>query len=131
MRIALYCRVSSDKQDNANQLDQLREFVSTQHGWILVLDFVDTVTGSGKKNRPQFDAMMLAASQFDRKAKPPLSSEQRLYELQQAIMHFPSPYLCFNWNAVGALGKFRPAPGRHRTLVWKIYGKCEAAYATL
>ena len=63
MRIALYCRVSSDKQDNANQLDQLREFVSTQQGWILVLDFVDTVTGSGKKNRPQFDAMMLAASQ--------------------------------------------------------------------
>jgi DNA invertase Pin-like site-specific DNA recombinase len=63
MRIAVYCRVSSDKQDNANQLDQLREFVSTQQGWILVLDFIDTVTGSGKKNRPQFDAMMLAASQ--------------------------------------------------------------------
>jgi DNA invertase Pin-like site-specific DNA recombinase len=63
MRSALYCRVSTDRQENANQLEQLREFVSTQHGWILVLDFVDTVTGSGKKNRPQFDAMMLAASQ--------------------------------------------------------------------
>jgi DNA invertase Pin-like site-specific DNA recombinase len=29
----------------------------------VVTEYVDTVTGSGKKNRPQFDAMMLAASQ--------------------------------------------------------------------
>ena len=62
MRAALYCRVSTDKQDNGNQLDQLREFASRQ-GWEVVAEYVDTATGSGKKERPQFARMMLAASQ--------------------------------------------------------------------
>jgi DNA invertase Pin-like site-specific DNA recombinase len=67
-RVGIYCRVSTNKQENGNQLAQLREFVSQQPGWVIVAEFVDTVTGSGKKARPQFDAMMLAASQrqFDR-----------------------------------------------------------------
>ena len=63
MRIALYARVSTRKQDNDNQLDQLREFIAQQTGWQLVLEFVDVVTGTGRKQRAQFDAMMLAASQ--------------------------------------------------------------------
>ena len=63
MNIAIYARVSTDKQDNANQLDDLEEFVRTQQGWNLVLEFVDTVTGSGKKECPEFKRMMLAASQ--------------------------------------------------------------------
>jgi tetratricopeptide (TPR) repeat protein len=58
MRVALYCRVSTDKQDNGNQVEQLREFAARQ-GWEIVAEHVDTVTGSGKKSRPQFDAMML------------------------------------------------------------------------
>jgi DNA invertase Pin-like site-specific DNA recombinase len=62
MIVALYCRVSTDKQDNRNQLDQLREFAGRQ-GWTIVAEYVDTVSGSGRKNRPQFDAVMLAASQ--------------------------------------------------------------------
>jgi DNA invertase Pin-like site-specific DNA recombinase len=63
MKIALYCRVSTAKQDNGNQLQALREFVAKQLDWELVCEYVDTVTGSGKKDRAQFDAMMLAASQ--------------------------------------------------------------------
>src|SRR5712691_8982222 len=62
MKVAIYARVSTDKQDNANQLDQLQELASKQ-GWVVVSEFVDIVTGSGKKSRPKFDAMMLAASQ--------------------------------------------------------------------
>jgi DNA invertase Pin-like site-specific DNA recombinase len=62
MKIAIYARVSTDKQDNGNQLDQLRDFAAKQ-GWEIVTEYTDTVTGSGKKNRPQFDAVMLAASQ--------------------------------------------------------------------
>jgi len=62
MKIAIYARVSTDKQDNANQLEQLREFASKQ-GWEIVTEYTDTVSGSGKKSRPQFDAVMLAASQ--------------------------------------------------------------------
>jgi DNA invertase Pin-like site-specific DNA recombinase len=63
MKVAIYARVSTSKQDNDNQLLQLREFASKQDGWEIVAEYVDTVTGSGKKDRVQFDAMMLAASQ--------------------------------------------------------------------
>lgn len=62
MRIGIYARVSTRKQDNDNQLDQLREFAGKQ-GWEIAIEFVDTVTGSGKKDRPAFEKMMLAASQ--------------------------------------------------------------------
>ncbi|MGP0017908.1 MAG: recombinase family protein [Candidatus Sulfotelmatobacter sp.] len=61
--IAIYTRVSTRKQDNENQLLQLREFASKQDGWEIITEFVDTVSGSGKKERRQFDEMMLAASQ--------------------------------------------------------------------
>src|ERR1039458_5117255 len=63
MKVAIYARVSTSKQDNGNQLIQLREFASKQEGWEIVAEYVDTVTGSGKKDRVQFDRMMLAASQ--------------------------------------------------------------------
>lgn len=62
MKIAIYARVSTDKQENGNQLDQLREFAARQ-GWEIAVEYVDIVTGSGKKARPQFERMMLAASQ--------------------------------------------------------------------
>ena len=62
MQVAIYARVSTDKQDNANQLEQLREFACKQ-GWEVVTEYKDTVSGSGRRTRPQFDAVMLAASQ--------------------------------------------------------------------
>src|SRR5215469_5164388 len=62
LRAGIYARVSTGKQDNGNQLIQLREFAAKQ-GWQVVAEFVDVVSGSGKKDRSQFDAMMLAASQ--------------------------------------------------------------------
>jgi DNA invertase Pin-like site-specific DNA recombinase len=62
MRIALLSRVSTTKQDNSNQLDQLRDFAGIQ-GWEIVAEYVDTVTGGGKKAREQFDLMMRDASQ--------------------------------------------------------------------
>lgn len=62
MKIGIYARVSTDKQEKGNQLLQLRDFAAKQ-GWEIVAEYVDTVTGSGKKDRPQFERMMLAASQ--------------------------------------------------------------------
>ena len=62
MKVAINARVSTDKQDNSNQQERLREFASKQ-GWEIVTEYKDTVTGSGRRNRPQFDAVMLAASQ--------------------------------------------------------------------
>ncbi len=64
MNLALYARVSTGKQDNGNQLADLRRF-ARQRGWTVVKEYVDTVTGSGKRAREQFDAMMLAASRHE------------------------------------------------------------------
>jgi DNA invertase Pin-like site-specific DNA recombinase len=63
MRIAIYGRVSTKKQDEMNQLLELRKFIETQDGWILETEYVDKVSGSGKKERPQFLQMMADASQ--------------------------------------------------------------------
>jgi DNA invertase Pin-like site-specific DNA recombinase len=67
VRVGIYARVSTSKQENQNQLDQLREFAAKQDGWKIVVEFIDVVSGSGKKDRLKFDAMMLAASkrEFD------------------------------------------------------------------
>jgi len=45
MRVAIYARVSTDKQDNENQLLQLRDFAA-QQGWRVVREYVDYETGS-------------------------------------------------------------------------------------
>ena len=41
----------------------MREYAAKQDAWEIVQEYVDTVSGSGKKARVQFDAMMLGASQ--------------------------------------------------------------------
>jgi DNA invertase Pin-like site-specific DNA recombinase len=64
MRVAIYARVSSDKQDTTNQLIQLREFCERQT-WAVVTEFCDVVSGSGKKDRAHFKEMMMAASRRD------------------------------------------------------------------
>ena len=62
--VALYCRVSTSKQHNENQLPELRAFAERQ-GWTVVKEYVDTITGSGKRKREAFDDMMDAASRHE------------------------------------------------------------------
>lgn len=62
LAVGIYVRVSTEKQENENQLYELRRFAERQ-GWEVVCEFIETVTASGKKGRPQFERMMLAASQ--------------------------------------------------------------------
>ena len=59
-RVATYARVSTDKQDNENQLLQLREFAAKQ-GWQIVREYVDSETGS-KSDRAEFKRMFEDAS---------------------------------------------------------------------
>src|SRR5215470_3621042 len=59
MRVAIYTRVSTDKQDAENQLSQLRAFAASM-SWSIVSEFTDTITG-GTSDRPGFDAMFAAA----------------------------------------------------------------------
>jgi DNA invertase Pin-like site-specific DNA recombinase len=63
MRIAIYARVSTRKQDELNQLNQLREFVRNSPGWELAAEYVEKVSGSGKRKRKQFELMMEHGSQ--------------------------------------------------------------------
>src|ERR1700677_3181910 len=60
MDIAIYSRISTDKQDNQNQLDQLRGFAATQ-GWRIKREYVDVATGKNS-DREQFKALFKAAS---------------------------------------------------------------------
>ena len=61
----LYARVSTkDKgQDHRNQLNQLRDFAKAQ-GWTIIHEFIDHASGKNG-DRPQFKAMMAAASRRD------------------------------------------------------------------
>jgi DNA invertase Pin-like site-specific DNA recombinase len=60
MKIAVYARVSTDKQDTENQLVQLREFAAKQ-GWHIVREYVDYESGS-KSDRIEFRRMFEDAS---------------------------------------------------------------------
>jgi hypothetical protein len=57
MTVGIYARVSTALQENGNQLDSLREFAHKQ-GWKVTHEYVDVVSGSGKKTRPKFERMM-------------------------------------------------------------------------
>ena len=62
LRCAILARVSSKHQDTESQVDALRAFAQ-QQGWTITSEYIDVISGSGKKTRAQFDACMLAASQ--------------------------------------------------------------------
>ena len=59
MRIAIYSRVSTDRQDTQNQLVQLRAFVATQQDWQVVREYVDTASGKNG-DRKEFKALFRA-----------------------------------------------------------------------
>mgnify|MGYP001344709861 CR=1 FL=1 len=62
-RVALYARVSTDKQSTENQLRELRE-VAVRLGWNVVGEFVDRgISGSkGPKDRPHLAALLRGVS---------------------------------------------------------------------
>src|ERR1035437_1438223 len=67
MKTAIYARVSTKdgRQDEENQLKQLRTFAASQ-GWEIVHEYVDRASGK-RGDREQFQKMFLAASrrEFD------------------------------------------------------------------
>jgi DNA invertase Pin-like site-specific DNA recombinase len=60
VKIALYLRVSTDKQETETQAIQLRDFAAKQ-GWQIVGEYADYESGS-KSNRAQFEQMFADAS---------------------------------------------------------------------
>ena len=39
--VGVYARISTRKQDETNQLLQLREFVHRQDGWVIEYEYID------------------------------------------------------------------------------------------
>ena len=62
-RVAIYARVSTDKQTCENQLIELRA-VADRCGYTIVTEFVDTgISGAkGRSERPALDAMLKSAT---------------------------------------------------------------------
>ena len=67
-RVALYARVSTDKQSTENQLRELRE-AATRMNWEVVGEYVDHgISGAkSRKDRPRLDALLkgVARKEFD------------------------------------------------------------------
>lgn len=61
MRIALYLRVSTDKQDCENQARQLRAFAKMQ-GWLIVHEYTDCAESGAKSDRAALKQMFEEAS---------------------------------------------------------------------
>lgn len=58
-KIAIYCRVSTDKQEAENQLMQLREY-SLKSNYFIYKEYVDIITGAAN-SRPAYDNMFIDA----------------------------------------------------------------------
>jgi len=59
MKVAMYVRVSTDKQEVLNQLVQLRAYCK-QKGYEVFNEYVDVISGK-EKSRPAYDLMFLHA----------------------------------------------------------------------
>lgn len=62
MRVRIYVRVSKKTLNTDNQLHDLRTFAASQPGWEMTGEYVEVVTGSGLRERKEFERMMLDAS---------------------------------------------------------------------
>lgn len=57
-KVALYCRVSTTKDQSCErQLVELRE-VADNHGWVIADEYIDEGVSGAKKSRPELDRMM-------------------------------------------------------------------------
>jgi DNA invertase Pin-like site-specific DNA recombinase len=62
-KVALYSRVSTDRQTTENQLIELRA-VAERHGWAIVDEYIDQgISGAkGRDKRPEFDRLLKDAA---------------------------------------------------------------------
>ena len=57
-KVALYCRVSTTKEQSCErQMVELRE-VADNHGWVIADEYIDEGVSGAKKSRPELDRMM-------------------------------------------------------------------------
>ena len=114
MKIAIYSRISTDKQDNGNQLTQLRAFASTQD-WKIKREYVDVASGKSG-DREQFKALFTAASrrEFELVLFWSLDrfSREGVYETLtylQTLTQYGVGYRSFTEQYLDSCGMFRDA----------------------
>jgi DNA invertase Pin-like site-specific DNA recombinase len=114
MRIGIYSRVSTNTQDTANQLVQLRAFAATQD-WTVVREYVDVASGKDG-DRQQFKALFAAASrrEFDSVLFWSLDrfSREGVFETLtylQKLTQYGVGYRSFSEPYLDSLGLFRDA----------------------
>ena len=115
-QVVLYARVSKDTgQETKNQLVQLREYCSKQN-YTIAHEYVDHMSGKRSDNRPQFQALMAAASrhEFDMVLFWRLdrfSREGVLRTLQhlQTLTGYAVAWKSFTEQYLDSLGPFRDA----------------------
>ncbi len=114
MRVAIYSRVSTDKQDAQNQLDALRDYC-TKQGYEITREYVDVASG-GRSDRDAFKQMFAAASrrEFDCLlfwSLDRLSREGVLETLNhlQRLTGYGIAYKSFTEQYLDSLGPFRDA----------------------
>lgn len=114
MDICIYSRISTDKQDNRKQLNQLRGFADTQ-GWRVKREYVDVATGKSG-DREQFRALFKAASRREFElvlfwSLDCFSSEGVLETLTylQRLTQYGVGYRSFTEQYLDSCGMFREA----------------------
>ena len=133
MRVAIYCRVSTDEQTVAPQLDSLRDYASARSSEI-VDEFIDYGVSGSKDRRPALDEMMakarrrsfdaVAIVKLDRLARSTRHLTQLAAELEALGVDLividqgidtstPAGRLLF--NMLGAIGEFELDMIRERT----------------
>jgi DNA invertase Pin-like site-specific DNA recombinase len=112
--IAIYARISTGKQDNQNQIDQLRAFARTQ-GWKIQREYIDIASGKSG-DREQFQAMFTAASrrEFDLVLFWSLDrlSREGVYETLrylQTLTQYGVGYRSYTEQYLDSCGMFRDA----------------------
>jgi DNA invertase Pin-like site-specific DNA recombinase len=135
-RIALYARVSTDKQTVENQLIELRSLCERQ-GYTIVQEYTDNgISGAkGRNDRPALDAMLKASTQrkfdmvmcwsIDRLGRSLQNLVEILNELQalgidlyfqQQSMDTSTPSGRMIFSVFGAIGEFERNLIRERVL---------------
>ena len=61
MKVAIYTRVSTTKQEYENQINALKEYCKSK-GWTIHKEYAEVISGK-ESNRPEFKKMMLEAQQ--------------------------------------------------------------------
>lgn len=96
MKVALYARVSTDKQDIQNQLPALRAYAQRQ-GHEIYQEYIDEAQSGAKESRPAFDAMLNDM----RRCKFGAIIVTKLDRIGRSLKHILSLFEEFNSKGVG------------------------------